>query len=135
MVCDGETIERVGHGLRCRNAKRLLLLTRIVDLENFGKSRIQEIQQRLSRLPADYDRLLEGHVRLHRPAMGRMTIALDQSDDRYLSSEELVAKQSDATAIVPAFLEKMFNMGRYALLSSSGPTQGPVEAVPPLPCG
>ena len=49
-----------------------------------------------------------------------MTINLDQSEDRYLSSEELIARQHQTGNIIPAFLQKMFNMGRYALLSSSG---------------
>ena len=70
----------------------------------------------------DYDRLLERHVSLHRAAMQRMSVDFDRSDDRYLSSEELIEKQYQTERIIPAFPQKMFNMGRYALLSSPNST-------------
>ncbi|TWU58532.1 hypothetical protein Poly51_13110 [Rubripirellula tenax] len=120
VVCDGGATEQVDGVVRCSNAKRILLLTRITDLESFEDSKLNDIQADLSRLPADYGSLLMRHETLHRTAMQRMTIDLDNSDDRYLSSEELIAKQHQADNILPAFLQKMFNVGRYALLSSSG---------------
>ncbi|MFD2255481.1 glycoside hydrolase N-terminal domain-containing protein [Luteolibacter algae] len=131
VICDSGRVEQSGDMLRCLDAKRVLLLTRITDLEDFEHSQIGEMQASLSKLPADYEQLLERHVKLHRPVMERMAIDLDQSDDRYLSSEELIAKQSEPgrRSIVPALLQKMFYMGRYALLSSSGNYPPPLTGI------
>jgi len=129
VVCERGKAERLEGVVRCSNAKRIILLTRITDLDDFAKSEIGAMQASLSKLPADYDRLLERHVSLHRIAMGRMVVNLDQSDDRYLSSDELIERQSQTSEIIPAFLQKMFNMGRYALLSSSGRYPPPLTGI------
>ncbi|VGO18873.1 glycosyl hydrolase family 95 catalytic domain-containing protein [Pontiella sulfatireligans] len=120
VIVDGGKVEQRGDEVHCLNTKRVLLLTRITDLDDFEQSEIGKMQKSLSELPADYDQLLARHVRLHGTAMKRMVLDIDTSDDRYLSSEELIAKQAGSKEIVPALLQKMFNMGRYALLSSSG---------------
>ncbi|TWT78877.1 hypothetical protein CA13_02740 [Planctomycetes bacterium CA13] len=129
VVCESGTVEQNANHVRCSGATRVLLLTRIMDLDDFDTSQIPVIQASLSQLAADYGLLLERHVKLHRSAMERMTLNLDQSEDRFLSSEELIKKQSESAQIVPAFLQKMFNMGRYALLSSSGGYPPPLTGI------
>ncbi|MBN2476703.1 MAG: glycoside hydrolase N-terminal domain-containing protein [Pirellulales bacterium] len=129
VVCEGGKAERLEGVVRCSNAKHIILLTRITDLDDFAKSEIGAMQASLTKLPADYNELMARHEKLHRAAMERMTIDLDQSDDRYLSSEELIERQSQTEEIIPAFLQKMFNMGRYALLSSSGRYPPPLTGI------
>lgn len=129
IVCERGDVEQLENIVRCSNAKRIILLTRITDLDDFDKSGIAAIQASLSELPADYDQLLQRHVCLHRTAMKRVVVTFDKSDDRYLSSEELIERQSQTAEIIPAFLQKMFNMGRYALLSSSGRYPPPLTGI------
>ena len=129
VICTGGTLEVTGTSVRCSGAQRVLLLTRIVSLEDVATSDMQALQQSLSQLPTDYSQLLGRHLHLHRTAMERVTLTLDQTDDRYLSSEELIAKQAQTREIVPAFLQKMFNMARYALLSSSGVLPPPLTGI------
>lgn len=131
VICEGGRVEVSEGVVKCTGAKRILLLTRITDLEDFDESTIGAIQKDLSNLPGDYNLLLEAHVRRHRPAMERMALHLDASDHRYLSSEELIAAQTAPATrrILPALLQKMFNMGRYALLSSSGACPPPLTGI------
>jgi len=129
VICDGGEVEHSGDVVKCLNAKRVMLLTRITDLDDYNKSQISDMQADLTKLPADYDKLLARHEKLHRAAMARMSVSFGQSDDRYLSSEELIGRQSESQEIIPAFLEKMFNMGRYALLSSSGRYPPPLTGI------
>lgn len=129
VIFTGGNIEVTDNTVRCSGAQRVLLLTRINSLEDFATSDLQALQQSLSQLPADYFQLLGRHLKLHRAAMERLSLNLDQSDDRYLSSEELIARQSQTREIIPAFLQKMFNMGRYALLSSSGVLPPPLTGI------
>lgn len=129
VICVNGKVDVSDTSVRCADARRVLLLTRISDLEDFASSDITALRQSLSQLPADYDRLLGRHLERHRTAMERLILNLDQSDDRYRSSEELIARQSQTREIIPAFLQKMFNMGRYALLSSSGVLPPPLTGI------
>ena len=129
IICEGGEIEKKGDVISCKDAEYVLLLTRITDLDDFSKSEIADIQRTLTALPSDYSQLLSRHEKLHRTAMERMSISLDSSDDRYLSSEELIKRQWKSKKIIPAFLQKMFNMGRYALLSSSGAMPPPLTGI------
>ncbi|QBG48161.1 glycoside hydrolase family 95 protein [Verrucomicrobia bacterium S94] len=129
IICEGGTVETPGDKVRCLKARRILLLTRITDLDDFSVSEIPAMQTELSGLSKDYETLLARHVKLHGAAMKRVALHIDQSDDRYLSSEELIQKQSESKEIIPALLQKMFNMGRYALLSSSGNYPPPLTGI------
>ncbi len=120
VLTDQGTSEINADTLSCKKIRRVLLLTRITDLDEFSNSQLPETRKELLALPPSYELLLKNHQALHQPAMERMTVHLDHSDARYHSSEELIAQQSQTRKIIPAFLEKMVNMGRYTLLSSSG---------------
>lgn len=121
VAVDGQAAES-DDGVLFEGAE-LLLLTRIVSVERVEELRRKEGEawRELAALPADYDRLLAPHAAEHGEAYGRVTLDLGGGELRGASSEALLAKQMQSErGIEPALLEKMFNMGRYSLLCSSG---------------
>ncbi|QDT69143.1 hypothetical protein MalM25_20710 [Planctomycetes bacterium MalM25] len=101
----------------------LLLLTRVVSVEKVEAMQQEEDRawRELAELPADYERLLAPHAAEHGEAYDRVTLDLGGGELRGASSEALLAMQMQSErGVEPALLEKMFNMGRYSLLSSSG---------------
>jgi hypothetical protein len=76
----------------------------------------------LAALGDDHDWLLTEHVRVHRACLGRVRLDLGASrQERELPVEELLAGQAAAPGRpLAALLEKLFDSGRYLLLSASG---------------
>ncbi|NLY42812.1 MAG: hypothetical protein GX066_02345 [Clostridiaceae bacterium] len=68
----------------------------------------------------DYEAALSEHVALHKPQFDKVKFSLnaDQSD-RNLTNEDLLAKQK-GKELNSALVERAYNAGRYALLTSSG---------------
>ncbi|MDQ1913921.1 glycoside hydrolase family 95 protein [Paenibacillus sp. GD4] len=87
-------------------------------------------RERLKRLldssPVDYDALLERHSLEHRALFLRAGIDLDVGEDRAASNERLLltAYEGDAPT---ALVERMYDYGRYLLLSSSRPNGLPAN--------
>jgi hypothetical protein len=107
-----------------RGAGSVLLLTRV---GRFGagadpEARLAALTQELSAVPADHRLLLAEHVRLHRRAYGRTRLTLSApAADRRLPVAGLLRRQAaDPGRPLPALLEKLFDSGRYLLLSASG---------------
>lgn len=80
---------------------------------------LEDAKKELAGVPADFDRLLAWHAKVHGGMFDRCRLDLGGRADRGLSSEELIAR-SRAGAVPPALLEKLFDAGRYAVISSSG---------------
>lgn len=121
IYCPGALSKVSENKLKISNAQNVLMISRIESLDNYNESRILQTQKELNNLEADYNNLLNKHIEIHREIFNRMT--LDIYPDHLLqhSSEELIADQMQLQdSINPELLETMFNMGRYALLSSSG---------------
>jgi hypothetical protein len=81
-----------------------------------------ELLAAVSLLPADHDGLLDGHARLHTAAYGDVSLDLGAAaDERVLPARALLARQAAAPERpLPALLERLFDSGRYLLLSASG---------------
>jgi hypothetical protein len=129
--CGATRIEAVGGDCvpegplaRIRCARTVLLLTRV---DRFGAEADPEIRlgalvRELSGLPDDHRVLLAEHVRRHRRAFGRTRLDLRASAaDRRAPVTELLKRQAaEPDRPLPALLEKLFDSGRYLLLSASG---------------
>lgn len=105
----------------------LLLLTRVVSvesMESLGSSAAVEAEQAartaLEALPGKYGQLLEPHAAEHAEIYDRVALHLGGIAGQSASTEELIAKQKTSDRIVPELLVKMFNMGRYSFICSSG---------------
>lgn len=126
VVVRGGTAVADGGSITLRGADEILLLVCIELSKDFANSQVEEIKWRLSRIPAIFDELLEQHARIHGEIFQRVRLDLDGAATGESSSEELIA-HSQVGHISPALLEKQFDAGRYAILSSTG------ELAPLLP--
>jgi len=118
-VGDGDSVVVSG-------AKKVLLLTRIESVEDYDTDATgveERTRAELAGLPTDFDRLLKRHAGVHGPIFDRCLVDLDPGQDLGLSNEELLAKQ---VRHVPndklnrALTQKLYEMGRYAFISSAG---------------
>ena len=107
-----------GPALVVHGADEVLVLVDIKVLDDLDKPQIEGTKRTLAGLPADYQALLGRHAKLHGDLFGRMRLDLNGGADRGLTSEELLAKTTDAEPS-RALLEKVFDAGRYNILSST----------------
>ena len=81
---------------------------------------IERIGGDIESLPADYEKLLQGHVALHRELFMRVGLDLGGTEKyRGLPNEKLVNEAQYGQGL-RALMERMFDFGRYALICSSG---------------
>ncbi len=110
--------------IRVRGAPAVLLLTRVVPVPPGADpdAHLGALIWELSCLPADHDQLLAEHATMHRHAFGQTRLDLGASAaDRRLGIAGLLHRQAaDPGSPLPALLEKLFDSGRYLLLSASG---------------
>ncbi len=123
VIAPGARISTDDERLRVRGATTVLLLTRLTRLEDYEASQVDAVTGALASFDACYDDLLEKHAAIHRPIYNRVRLDLGEGAERQLSAEALLRMQKEHggdTYMNPALLEKMFDMGRYVFLCSSG---------------
>lgn len=108
-----------GDSIIVRDADSVIVITRAALTKNFAQSGINSIKRSLARINPDFGTLLDKHVKVHSKIFNRVQIDLGGGDEHLLTSEELLAK-SKVGNLSKALLEKEFDAGRYAILSSSG---------------
>lgn len=110
--------------IRVRGAHAALLLTRVAPVPPGADpdAWLGTLIWAMSCLPPDHGLLLAEHARMHRHAFGRVCLDLGASAaDRQLDVAELLHRQAaEPGTPQPALLEKLFDSGRYLLLSASG---------------
>jgi len=107
-----------GRALTVTGADEVLVFIDISLLDEFDKSKIDQTKTVLGRLPADYASLLKRHEKIHGEIFGRMRLDLGGGADRRLTSEQLIARSTDALPS-RALIEKVFDAGRYNIISST----------------
>jgi len=107
-----------GPALVVTGADEVLVFVDIKVLDEFERSMIEATKSALAKLPADYGDLLGRHEMIHGEMFSRMRLDLGGGADRLLTSEELLAKTTDAEPS-RALLEKVFDAGRYNIISST----------------
>jgi alpha-L-fucosidase 2 len=118
---DGECPGYVGVTRVVVAAEQVMLLTRVARCDPDDRPEdldrlVAECERELAGLPDDFSVLLDRHLALHPSAFDRVSLKLDVDPaDRTASVAELLAKPHSA-----ALLEKLFDAGRYHLLSASG---------------
>ncbi|MCK4772431.1 MAG: glycoside hydrolase family 95 protein, partial [Candidatus Latescibacteria bacterium] len=110
---------REGSALVVTGADEVLVLIDIALLYDPDKSQIDEMKTALSGLPADYENLLRRHELIHGELFNRMRLDLGGGRDHRLTTEELIARSTDAHPS-EALIEKEFDAGRYNIISCTG---------------
>ncbi len=117
VVAKGGATSTDGPALAVSGADEVLVLVDIKVLDDTDETRLEGTKKALAGLPADYRGLLGRHARIHGDLFGRMRLDLGGGADRVLTSEELLAKTTDEAPSC-ALLEKVFDAGRYNIISS-----------------
>lgn len=74
----------------------------------------------------DYAAEFSKHCAIYSPIFNRASVSFDCSkEDAALSNEALIAQQKQEGEVNPALLNRLFDAGRYAFLSSSSATTAP----------
>ncbi len=110
---------REGSALVITGADEVLVFIDIELLYDPDRSRIEEMKAALSGLPADYENLLRRHEAIHGELFNRMRLDLGGGRDHQMTTEELIAKSTDAHPS-EALIEKLFDAGRYNIISCTG---------------
>lgn len=98
-------------------ATDVLLLARVEPSSNMNNSQVNDMLSTINALPADYEKLLQPHEKIHKDLFERVSLDLNATDtDRSKSSEELL----EAGGGSPALIEKIFDAARYNVLCATG---------------
>jgi alpha-L-fucosidase 2 len=102
------------------NASSVILLTRIEWFADYSEDKVEALRLAVEQLTPDYPSLLEKHRTIQSEAFNRVTVDFGGASQNGMSTEELLANQRSRLDYSPALLEKIFEMGRYWFLYTSG---------------
>ncbi len=111
-------------GLRITGADEILVILKVYG-PRMPETSLDEIREQVDAIADDYATLFSRHTELHTPAYNRFSLDL-KSDDADLANEYLFLN-SFSGEVSTALVEKMFNFGRYLLLTSSRPGGWPAN--------
>lgn len=118
--CDGDfAVNR--ESITIQSAKSVVLLVSVIRIDDIRTFCVEDEIRRLLDLPVSYARLLHEHEAVHKERYERISLRLDPAADQSECDDETLYKDArEADAASSAFLEKIFNAGRYEILSSCG---------------
>jgi alpha-L-fucosidase 2 len=102
------------------DAPSVMLLTRIEWFADYGEDKVEALRLAVEGLTPDYPAMLERHRKIQSEAFNRVTVDFGGAAQYGLSSEELLADQRSRPDYSPALLERVFEMGRYWFILTSG---------------
>ena len=120
VVRNGGSARMDGDTLVVENAASVMLLTRIEWFADYSEDQVEALRRAVEQLSPDYAALLERHRKVQSEAMSRVTVDFGGASQYGLSSEELLADQRSRRDYSPALLQKIFEMGRYWFMYTSG---------------
>ena len=120
VVRNGGSARMDGDTLVVENASSAMLLTRIEWFSDYSQEKVEALRHAVEALSPDYAALLERHCKVQSEAMNRVTVDFGGAAQYGMSSEELLANQRSRRDYSPALLEKIFEMGRYWFMYTSG---------------
>ncbi len=120
VVRDGGSARMEDGTLVIENASSVMLLTRIEWFADYSEDKVEALRLAVEQLSPDYPAMVERHRKVQSEALNRVTVDFGGASQFGLSSEELLADQRSRPDYSPALLEKIFEMGRYWFILTSG---------------
>ncbi len=119
VVLKGGTSNVSGNKILISDADEVLLYIKIKPSYNYSNSQINQLQTELSRISSDYSGLLARHAKVHGELFNKTRLSLNSSENhRLLHTEEIL--QAAKSKVPAALIEKVFDTGRYNIISSTG---------------
>lgn len=120
VVRNGGTARMEGDTLVVENATSVMLLTRIEWFAEYSDDKVDALRKAVEQLSPDYQAILERHRQVQSEALNRVTVNFGGAEQHGMSTEELLDDQRSRRGYSPALLEKIFEMGRYWFILTSG---------------
>ncbi|KAA6463214.1 hypothetical protein DYQ86_07815 [Acidobacteria bacterium AB60] len=120
VIRNGGSARMDGDTLVVENASSLLLLTRIEWFAEYSDEKVQTLRDEVDALAPDYALLLQRHRSVQSQSFGRVTVDFGGASQHGMSTEELFDDQRTRAGFSPALLEKIFQMGLYWFIYTSG---------------
>jgi len=120
VVRNGGSARMEDGTLVIENASSVMLLTRIEWFADYSEDKVEALRLAVEQLTPDYQAMVERHRKVQSEALNRVTVDFGGASQYGLSSEELLANQRSRPDYSPALLEKIFEMGRYWFILTSG---------------
>ncbi len=120
VVRNGGSAHMEDETLVIENASSAMLLTRIEWFADYSEDKVEALRLAVEQLSPDYPAMVERHRKVQSEALNRVTVDFGGASQYGWSSEELLADQRSRPDYSPALLEKIFEMGRYWFILTSG---------------
>jgi len=120
VVRSGGSARIDGDALAIENAASVMLLTRIEYFPDYDEAQVEALRKIVDQVAPDYDAILQRHRNVQSEALNRVTVDFGGAAQFGMSAEELLSDQRSRPDYSPALLEKLFEMGRYWFILSSG---------------
>ena len=120
VVRNGGSARMEDDTLVIENASSVMLLTGIEWFSDYSEDKVEALRLAVGKLIPDYQAMLERHQKIQSEAFNRVTVDFGGASQFGLSTEELLANQRSRPDYSPALLEKIFEMGRYWFILTSG---------------
>ena len=101
-----------------------MLLTRIEYFADYAEERVEALRQAVDALVPDYAALLGRARKVQSEMLNRVTVDFGGAAQYGVATEELLADQRSRSDYSPALLNRVFEMGRYWFILTSGKYPG-----------
>ncbi|MCL2751876.1 MAG: glycoside hydrolase family 95 protein [Firmicutes bacterium] len=116
----GGTMEVLPDGIKIKGAERIFVIVKVFS-EGIRDKEWKKLQAELTAVKQPYEKLFKEHAAAHARLFNAASLDFD-ADGRDESSESLLYKVQAGGAIPAALLEKLWDFGRYLLISGTSPT-------------
>jgi hypothetical protein len=120
IVRDGGSARMEDGVVVVENASSVMLITRIEWWADYSEDKVEALRLAVEAIGPDYAALLERQRKVQSEAFNRVTVDFGGASQYGMSSEELLSDQRSRPGYSPALLEKIFEMGRYWFILTSG---------------
>jgi hypothetical protein len=120
VVRNGGSARMDGDALVIEHASSVMLLTRIEYFADFAEDRVEALRRDVEQLVPDYTTLLGRARELQSEMLNRVTVDFGAAAQYGMATEELLADQRSRPDYSPALLSRVFEMGRYWFILTSG---------------
>ncbi|GAA3597449.1 glycoside hydrolase N-terminal domain-containing protein [Flavivirga amylovorans] len=104
--------------IKIEGANEVILKTITDFLPKYSQKSRAQLSAKLDAI-SDYDKSLASHDKIHRALFERVSFRLTDKEQQIYDTEALIS-EAQKNGPSPAFLECIYAVGRYALISSSG---------------